>query len=195
MVSIYHSPNTPIKSFHDEYKHQIEKLNSEKNCDIILGLNHNLDFLNSNSHKDIQLFIELNVDNNLLPCITRLTRITKSTATLIDNTLISKNLQGRQDSRLLISDICDHLPSLTSLAGPFVEKRQLPYVKSRQINTQKVKSISSVLDSHNWSSELKSLNVNNGFDYWHETLTMAIDQYAPEKLIKLPKGNTKETLG
>ena len=58
---------------------------------------------------DTQNFIELNLDSNLLPCITRPTRITKSTATLIDNVLISKNLQGKQDSKIIITDISDHL--------------------------------------------------------------------------------------
>ena len=73
---------------------------------------------------DTQKFIELNLESNLLPCITRPTRITKSTATLIDKVLISKNLQGKQDSKILITDISDHLPSIVTINGNFLEKNR-----------------------------------------------------------------------
>ena len=79
---------------------------------------------------DTQNFIEFNLDSNLLPCITRPTHITKNTATLIDNTFISKNIQGKQDSKILISDISDHLPSLVTLNGPFLDKKQNPTIIS-----------------------------------------------------------------
>ena len=72
---------------------------------------------------DTQKFIEFNLDSNLLPCVTRPTRITKSTATLIDNVFISKYLQGKQDSKTIITDISDHLPSLVTINGNFIEKK------------------------------------------------------------------------
>ena len=72
---------------------------------------------------DTQNFIELNLDSNLLPCIIRPTRVTKSMATLIDNVLISKNLQGKQDSKIIITDISDHLPSIVTISGNILEKK------------------------------------------------------------------------
>ena len=71
LVSLYCLPNTSVKSFHDEYKQLLNKLNEVTSCDVILGLDHNLDFLKSNNHKDTQNFIELNLEKNLLLCITR----------------------------------------------------------------------------------------------------------------------------
>ena len=62
---------------------------------------HNLDLLKSNSHKDTQKFIDINFDANILPCITRLTRIIKSTATLIDNVFVSQYLHKAFDSAIL----------------------------------------------------------------------------------------------
>ena len=102
LVSLYCPPNTSVKSFHDEYKELLNKLNEVTSCDVILGLDHNLDFLKSNNHKDTQNFIELNLEKK--PCCPVLLdqhELPKSTTTLIDNTLISKNLQGRQDSKTL----------------------------------------------------------------------------------------------
>ena len=132
LVSLYCPPNSPVKSFHQEYKQLINKLSRIKSCDIIVGLDHNLDFLKANCHMDTQNFIEFNLESNLLPCITRPTCITKSTATLIDNTFISRNLQGKQYSQILITDISDHLPSMLTISGSFLDKKQTPTITSRK---------------------------------------------------------------
>ena len=134
LVSLYRSPNTPVKAFLSDYIKLVQNLNSVKNCDVIIGMDHNLDFLKSSWHMDTQNFIELSLESNLLPCITRPTHITKSTATLIDNVLISKNLQGKQDSKILITDISDHLPSIVTINGNFLEKRQKIEIISRKNN-------------------------------------------------------------
>ena len=47
------------------------------------------------------------------PCITRPTRITNTSATLIDNLLLSANLIGKQNSSIIVSDLSNHLPCLT----------------------------------------------------------------------------------
>ena len=67
----------------------LNRLKPEKK-DIILGMDHNLDLLKSNVHTETQTFLDVNFDNHLFPCITRPTRITKTSATLIDNTFISE---------------------------------------------------------------------------------------------------------
>ena len=51
----------------------------------------------------------------LLPTITRLSRITQMSATLIDNIFISSNLYKNFDSALLLEDISDHLPVMALL--------------------------------------------------------------------------------
>ena len=52
---------------------------------MIIGLDHNMDFLKSHVHVPTNDFIEEILTTGLLPTISRPTRITKSTATLIDN--------------------------------------------------------------------------------------------------------------
>ena len=78
LVSLYHPPNSPIKAFQFDYKQLVQNLNKIKECDVIIGMDHNLDFLKSSCHIDTQNFIEFNLESNLLPCITRPTLIVKS---------------------------------------------------------------------------------------------------------------------
>ena len=88
-------------------------------------------------HKRTQDFIELNLDNNLLPTITRPTRITKNSATLIDNIIVSQNLLTNIDSRIIIDDISDHLPSILKLNDLLDKKIENKTITSRNLNKKK----------------------------------------------------------
>ena len=93
----------------------IDLIKKENITETILGMDHNLDLLKASSHKITQEFIDLNFNNNLLPCITRPTRITKTSATLIDNIFVSQTLHKSFDSCILINDLSDHMPSLLNI--------------------------------------------------------------------------------
>ena len=140
---------------------------------------------------ETQNFIELNLDLNLLPCITRPTRITKSTATLIDNMLISKNLQGKQDSKIIITDISDHLPSIVTISGNILEKKQKIEIISRKINDKTIQAITDVLACHDWESNLCNEDVNSNFTLFHDKLLSTLNKIAPERKIKLTNKQSK----
>ena len=81
--SLYRAPNTNQLGFLKDYKDLVQKLKST-NSEVILGMDHNLDFLKSHLHKNTQNFINHNLDSDLFPVITHPTHITHSTAMLID---------------------------------------------------------------------------------------------------------------
>ena len=85
--------------------------NECKEC--ILGMDHNLDLLKSNVHKQTQSLIDDLNDKDILPMITCPTRITQNTATLIDNIFVSEKMHHSFESAILLSDISDNLPILT----------------------------------------------------------------------------------
>ena len=70
-----------------------------------------MDFLKASRHTNTQKFMEYNLEINMLPVISKPTRITDS-ATLIDNILISGKLQQAYHSGIIISDMSDHLPTV-----------------------------------------------------------------------------------
>ena len=86
--SIYRPPNTNEKKFNQSF---LTILKSAKNYkgEVIIGGNHNLDLLKADRHLQKQIMLENILANEMLPCITRPTRVTKSSATLIDNIITS----------------------------------------------------------------------------------------------------------
>ena len=52
----------------------------------------------------------------MVPCITKPTRVTKSSATLIDNIFVPLNLVPNMSSYIIIEDMSDHLPIVMILS-------------------------------------------------------------------------------
>ncbi len=75
---------------------------------IICG-DFNIDLLNPNGHQKTTEFIQTMYSNSLFPVITKPSRITIDTATLIDN-IFTNEINYEIVGGLLINDISDHLP-------------------------------------------------------------------------------------
>ena len=181
---IYRIPNTNEKEFIDKYSQILQKV-SDENKDIIFGMDQNLDFLKFAQHTNTSDFLNLNYSFGLLPTISRPTRITHSTATLIDNIFVKSQTACNSKSVILVSQISDHLPCLVMLdcenkhiSGPIE-------FQSRKLNSAKVDKIVSDLETIDWNI-LENLNPNEGYNKFQEILTTVLDKYAPIKTVVIP---------
>ena len=112
--SLYRPPNSPPMEFITKLNSTISIIKDEAK-EAILWMDHNMDLLKANLHKHTQTLIDDLIDKDILPTITRPTRIMQSTATLIDNIFVSGKLHHFFESAVLLTDISDHLPTLTLL--------------------------------------------------------------------------------
>ena len=121
---------------------------------IILGVDHNLDFLMSSTHSGTNQFIQHNLDFNLIPTITRPTRITKTSATLIDNIIVSQSLCGNYSSSVLIDDISDHMPSGCVIKSLKRAKKEPVTITTRDTCIRNMTALKNHLQSYNWETIL-----------------------------------------
>ena len=138
-------------------------------------MDHNLNLLKSQTHKDTQDFMDMNFDNNLFPCITRPTRITKSMATLIDNIFISQHLHKSFDSCVVIHDISDHMPSILNVHDHINDKSIPLEFTCRNLTDEKFRDINHLLSQLDWTN-LDKENVNTAFQKFHEELNNILDK-------------------
>ena len=118
--SVYRPPNTSTQNFVNNYSDLCQKLLAHQQ--VVIGLDHNLDLLKSNLHTQMQQFLDATIEHNLIPTITKPTRVTHSSATLIDNLFLKSELHETHQSKILIDDISDHYPSLLLLDNPNLTK-------------------------------------------------------------------------
>ena len=187
--TMYRPPSTNISEFINTFDTQIEKINN-KGYECIIGLDHNLDLLKQSVHSKTQEFLECILDHNLLPTITKPTRISKTSATLIDNILISKKLQPNYESLIIVDDLSDHLPCLVKLKN-FKPTGTKNFILKRVINTKTVQNINKDISKIDWNMKLKDKTASDSFHEFHSELLITLNKHAPEKLIRINEKRVK----
>ena len=78
--------------------------------EIIIATDQNFDYMKINQNSNVSDLLDVFHTLGILPTITRPTRITHSSATLIDNIYIKRSNYDLWKSKISITDISDHLP-------------------------------------------------------------------------------------
>ena len=105
---IYRMPDSSVEVFNDRINDIMSTIQRENNTCYPLG-DLNIDFLKSDGHKLTSDFLDTIYSHNLFPLITKPTRVTSHSATLIDHILtnnfdaFSSHFQG-----ILCSSFSDH---------------------------------------------------------------------------------------
>ena len=107
---IYRPPNRNFATFESAMNTILEKIDRENKLCYLMG-DFNIDLFKSESCDYVSQFIEQLFTSSFFPLITKATRITDHTDTLIDN-IFTNNLEKRDESlnAIIFSDISDHLP-------------------------------------------------------------------------------------
>ena len=147
---------------------------------VVVGLDHNLDFLKSAVHKSTRSFIDLNLEHDLVPTITRPTCITKSSVTLFDNILVSQKFCGRFESNILIGNISDHLPTVLVLKDMYTNKKDKVQIKSRDMHPSAIDAVIRELNRVDWTEYTNSPNYDENVSKIHQVVVETIDEFIPE---------------
>ena len=132
----------------------------QKKPEIIIGMDHNLDLLKSDLHKSTHAFLELMLQNELYPSFTRPSRITNTSATLIDNIFNSEKFHHSFD------------------------KSPLEF-QSRVLTDDKLCAIKNKLYRVDWIRHLNSAGCNINFNIYSNILNEVMDEVAPLKTVQI----------
>ena len=139
-----------------------------------------MDFLKSAVHKSTHSFIDLNLEHDLVPIITRPTRITKSSVTLIDNILVSQKFCGRFESNILIDNISDHLPTVLVLKDMYTNKKDKVQIKPSDMCPSAIDAAIRQLYGVDWTEYTNSPNYDDNVSQIHQVVVETIDEFIPE---------------
>ena len=105
---IYRPPNGKYKQFEEKLSDILQLINQENKTCFLMG-DFNIDLLKFNMNEYTNDFINQMFSSSFYPLITKPRRITKTTATMIDNIFVNK-LEGNFKTGILLTDLSDHLP-------------------------------------------------------------------------------------
>ena len=183
LSEIYRVPNTNEEKFLDffgQLKRAIENLTN--NC--IIGTDQNMDLLKINN-KNVEKLFDIMYENELVPMITKPTRVTKSSATLIDQIYVSTNIYPKSQSEIILEDCSDHFPCLLKLPNRVKKIRESVTTKGRNMSDVNVAGLTTYLNNFHWQN-LNMFDTETAFNEFMNVVTTGLDNYMPitEKKIK-----------
>ena len=193
ICSAYRAPGQNPSKFLQDYEKLSSSMNSTQ-LPVIIGMDHNLDLLKHKKHNPTRAFTEAILDSNMVPSITKPTRITKSSAMLIDNIFIPLSLAPLSDSYIILEDMSDHLPTLLVLNGLDTGKKTEHVIESRDLRPKNITALRNSIKNVNWDTLISSVIphndvgenviphnvlVNESFDRFHGKILKLMDNYVP----------------
>ena len=144
-----------------------------------------LDLLKHESHSVAAQFSDSLFAFGFLPMITKPTRITAHSATLIDN-IFTNNTTVSSKSGLIISDISDHLPIFSIVLGDYLRKDSNSFT-IRDTSEKRVNEFRHKLENTNWDFSDQANNANDpntAYNIFIDEYTGLFDTCFPFKTIK-----------
>ena len=179
---IYRPPNGSIQEFLNCINKLTSAISKENKHSYIMG-DFNLDLLNYHSHQYTGEFLDIMYSNTFFPLITRPTRITSYSATLIDN-IFTNNIKTLSSSGLLFTDISDHLPIFGHFCDQFVETNRDTYVTFHDKSASNILKFKTLLENNNWSNILGQNDPNYAYSNFHANFIHIYNISFPLKAIK-----------
>ena len=152
---------------------------------------YNLDILKFNDSVFINDFISLMYASSFFPTITKPTRITDKSATLIDNIFINSPNENSKRG-ILISDLSDHLPIFYITMDKLDTKHDPIEQNIRIINKKTLKKLKDELAKTNWEHITNLENPQEAYDNFMEQFKEIYDTHLPTKKVTLNKINHKK---
>jgi hypothetical protein len=177
---IYRVPDTNQILSLERYETILNKIEQTR-LRAIIGTDQNFDYLKIDSNKVTSDLLDLYIYNNMLPMITKPTRVTQTTATLIDNIYVNHNSNCVQ-SGIMYMKLSDHFPMFCFAGAAKVSnKPKVPLsFKHRPISTTALNNIINELNNHNWDY-LNEADTIGAYSDFVDKLGNIIDAFAPEK--------------
>ena len=191
--TIYRKPNSDIKTFNNMLTAVLDTLSSENKLVYLLG-DYNLNLLNVDSHNPTSEFLEIMYSNHFFPLITRPTRITQHSATLIDN-IFTNNITDLEPSLngILVTDISDHF-LIFHINYTYTAKEVDSFIITRVYNEKNKQKFIENISTFQWEEVYNSLNTQSAFDILHSKLMSIHDKCFPKMKIKKRYSNRKPWL-
>ena len=150
--NIYRAHKTDIDLFNYDLSNCLQRIVSEnKNC-YISG-DFNLDLLCYNTDQKVTNFVNTFYANNMFPLIDRPTRITSTSATILDN-IFTNVLTKRIKSGVCVTDITDHYPIFQITNSLEIKHNTPKSFSSRSFNDVNINCFKNHLQLTNWDNVL-----------------------------------------
>ena len=140
--------------------------------------------MQTEQNSNILDLLNLFMASGFIPTISKPTRITHASASLIDNIYVKINNIDFIESGILTADISDHLPIFTFWGNRHNPRKKTITIRYRPIDNGSLHGICHHLDTINWDN-LKDMSIDDAYKSFSDIIQSAIDRFFPEMTKRL----------
>ena len=179
---IYRPPNTDVQMFNEYLTNILDMIKSENKSSYLLG-DYNLNLINAENHDPTQEFLDLMYSYALFPCITKPTRVTINSATLIDNIFCnSLHKKSQVFTGILYTDISDHFPLFyIDYSNQSVTSKK--HIKRRMYSQANMLSFSDKIRDHDWTNVYSQNDPQTAYTCFFNDYRHMYDESFPSKTL------------
>ena len=182
--NMYRSPSESPQCFLDTLELKLTSLRAHKNKHVILVSDSNLDLLKFGHHSETTRYVDSLNEHGFVPTISRPTRITSHSATIIDHIFVN-TCYAITKSGVLVESISDHLPVfVTLLIDPNCTNHRLNSTNfenssHRTINQANLDNFKKDLQATDWSGVLQSGSADEKFNIFESIYSSVYNKNFP----------------
>ena len=186
---IYRPTNTDINCFNESLNIILDKLKCENKLCFLMG-NYNINLLNNDKHTPTYDFVELMHSYSFLSLINRPTRITETSATLIDNIFVNCSDLQKTFQCILVTDISDHLPIVFIDQNNVTDSSEC-YIWRRNMSQRNRQAFSDAISDFDWTEIYQEIDMQQAYSLFHSKFLRLYNTHFPKQKLKL-KYNTRK---
>ena len=182
--NMYRSPSEAPATFLETLEQKLNLLHPHRNKHIVLVSDSNLDLLKYGHHTETTRYVDVLSEHGFAPAISRPTRVTSHSATLIDHIFVN-NCHSVTKSGVITEGISDHLPVfVTLLVVPNCENHRLNNLNFesgnfRQINETNLENFKIDLQSADWADVFQAESADEKFENFEKVYTILYNKNFP----------------
>ena len=191
---VYRPPNTDLSLFNHEFLSILSKMNGRNPKPTIIAGDFNLDLLKSEVHAPTGEFLNNLTSHSFMPTIFYPTRITDTSATLIDN-IFFNSIMHQFETAIVYSDISDHLPVAIHINLNLSKNMPTSELKRRKYTPEKVEAFRRELLTIDWNP-VYAEKINSGipagmpiYATFSKMFSGVFERFFPVETFKLSNAN------
>ena len=186
VIGVIYRPNTPPRADIDIFNKHLSDIMDQvtnENKKIILAGDFNIDLLKYDSHNKTNDFVDDIFAHGMLPLITKPTRITNHSATIIDH--IHTNIQDKYHKcGIIITDVSDHL-GIFSIFNRTPNLKGSQIIQTRNFSENNITVFRRILKDANYCGILNCTDANESYNSFLELYQTSFDIAFPPKRINI----------
>ena len=193
VCAIYRPPNTDTLVFNEMFSDLLDIITRENKLCYIMG-DYNINLLNHDTHSATAQFMDMLYSNAFIPLINRPTRVTPSSATLIDN-IFTNNLRSNEHmlQGIFVTDISDHFP-VFHVNYLYQEKEVETSICKRKYSFRNKQNFCAALAEIDWSNLHTAHDAQQAFTQFQSVFLKLYEEHFPKRRIKFKYNNRRPWL-